>query len=237
MIRLYKQKEVLFAVLCIAAYVVILGNLRTLGDDSPYMMLGLIVFAGLLFIFIKKNGLTAEYGLDRWTENSRQMLYFIPMWIFTTGNLWGGITLKYQGYGLICSVISFALVGFVEELLFRGFLFRAMLKSGNAKAAVIVSAVTFGMGHIVNILTGHGNLETLLQMIFAVAVGFVFTYVFYKGESLLPVILSHSLIDVFSVFSNRSKLADWIYIGVTIAISVIYCIYLSRLNTPAVKKS
>lgn len=231
MLKLYQKNEVLFAVLSIVVYVLVFGNLRSLGDDNPYTALFLFVYAALLFFFVKKNGLTEKYGLSGWARNSRQMLYFLPLWILASGNLWGGIAPKYTGLGLLCAVVSFALVGFVEEMIFRGFLFRAMLKSGKVSTAIIVSAVTFGAGHIVNILTGHGSLETLEQMGFAVAVGFLFTMAYYKSGKLLPMILSHSLIDMFSVFSKRSTLGDNIFLAVTLVMTVAYCLYLRKVET------
>ena len=131
-------------------------------------------------------------------------------------------------------------VGFAEELIFRGFLFKAMLKDGNVKAAVIVSSVTFGMGHIINLFTGHELIATLIQVVFAVAMGFVFTLVFYKSGSLLPGILAHSFIDVASVFASNegSQLVNLIVHIVVIVVSVAYCLYLGkRVETPAINRA
>ena len=236
MIKLYQKNELTFAIACIVGYVLIVGNLRNLGDDSPAMMLGLFAISLVLFLFVQKNGLMEKYGLDGWAKNSRQMLYFIPLWIVSSGNLWGGFSPRYQGLGLACAIISFALVGFVEELLFRGFLFKAMLKDGNVKTAIIISSVTFGMGHIVNLLTGHAILETLVQIVFAVAIGFIFTMVYYKCGRLLPLILAHSTIDVLSVFAVDNAVADLLFIGTTIVTAVLYCWYLSRLDAPAIDR-
>ena len=124
----------------------------------------------------------------------------------------------------------------LPALLFRGFLFKAMLKDGNVKTAIIISSVTFGMGHIVNLLTGHALFETLVQMAFAVAIGFIFTMVYYKCGSLLPLILAHSAIDVLSVFAVDNAVADGLFIGTTIVTAVLYCWYLSRLETPEVNR-
>lgn len=236
MIKLYRKSELGFALACIAAYVLVFGNLRSLGDDSPWIVLCLLAFAVLLFVFVKKNGLMEKYGLDGWAKEPGKLLWFIPLWILSTGNLWGGILPKYTGLGLVCAVVMFALVGFVEELIFRGFLFKAMLRGGKAVTAIVVSSVTFGMGHIVNLLSGHGGPETLLQMVFAIAMGFIFTMVYYKSGSLLPGILAHSLIDVFSVFSKRSELGDWIFVALVLATAVAYGLWLRRVETPAVNR-
>ena len=236
MIKLYRKSELYFALVCIGVYVLVFGNLRSLGDDSLYNMLGLLVISGLLFAFVRKNSLTEKYGLDGWAKNSRQMIWFIPLWIITTGNLWSGFHPKYTGFGLLCAIVSFALVGFVEELIFRGFLFKAMLRNSKVSTAVIISSVTFGMGHIVNLLSGHGGAATILQVVFGIMMGFIFTMVYYKSGSLLPGILAHSLIDVFSVFSGRSGLADWIFMGLVLAVAVFYGLYLKGVETPAVNR-
>ena len=236
MMKLYQKSELAFAIACIVGYVLITGNLRTLGDDSPAMAIGLLAIALALLLFVRKNGLQAKYGLDRWARNSRQMLYFVPLWIVSSGNLWGGISPYYQGLGLVCAMVSFALVGFVEELIFRGFLFKAMLKDGKSGQAIVISSITFGAGHIVNLLTGHALVETLTQIVFAVAIGFIFTMVYYKCGSLLPLIVAHSVIDVFSVFAVDNPTAHWLYIGVTLLTAVLYGWYLSHLETPEVMR-
>ena len=237
--KLYEKSEITFAIFWIVLYVVVMGNLRNLGDDSPYMMLGLIVISGLMFLFVRKNALTEKYGLSGWAKNNRAMLWFFPLWIVASLNLWGGAAAKYPLPGQVFAMVSMALVGFAEELIFRGFLFKAMLKDGSVKTAVIVSSVTFGLGHIVNLFTGHELAETLLQMFFAIAFGFIVTMAFYKSGSLLPCILSHSLTDVFSLFARgeESSLLNWAAHIVIIVLAVLYGLYLARrVETPPVNR-
>ena len=237
--KLYEKSEITFAIFWIVLYTVSMGILRNLGDDSPYMMAGLFVISALMFLFVWRNGLLDKYGLSGWAKNSRIMLWFLPLWIIASFNLWGGIAPRYPIPGQIYAVISMALVGFAEELIVRGFLFKAMLKDGNVKLAVIVSSVTFGMGHILNLFTGHETAETLVQVVFAVAFGFIVTMVFYKSGSLLPCILSHSLTDMFSKFAadGGSSLLNWVVHAVMIIMAVTYCTYLAKhVETPAINK-
>lgn len=237
--KLYEKSEISFAIFWIVLYTVSMGSLRKLGDDSPYMMIGLVVISALMFLFVRKNGLLEKYGLSGWARNSRAMLWFLPLWIVTTLNLWGGATPRFPMLGQLFVVVSMAFVGFVEELVFRGFLFKAMLKNGRVKTAVIVSSVTFGIGHILNLFTGHELAETLRQIVFAVTYGFLVTMVFYKSGSLLPCILSHSLFDMFAEFASAdaSPLLDWIGHGVTVILTVAYCLYLiKRVDTAPVNR-
>ena len=237
----YDKSEMSFAILWIVIYTVGIGTLKgNFGFDSLPQMLGLIVIAAATFLFVKKNGLMEKYGLSAWAENSRALLWFLPLWGLSCMNLFGGIRPDYPVPGLIFAAVSMAIVGFVEELLFRGFLFNAMLKDGNVKTAVIISSVTFGFGHIVNLFTGQNVPETLLQIVFAVAMGFVFTMVYYKGGSLLPGILAHSFIDVTSVFAadEGSQQLNLILHVAIIAVSVAYCLYLARrVETPEINRA
>ena len=73
--------------------------------------------------------------------------------------------------------------------------------------------------------------QIYIQIVFAVAWGFMLTLVFYKSGSLLPCVLAHMMIDVFSLFGKDDPLGDWICVGATVVVGTIYCLYLRRLKT------
>ena len=237
MLKLYRNNEVLFAVAWIVVYVIVCGSLRSLGDDSPAMTAGLLGISLAAALFVRRNGLADKYGLDGWAKDPRRMLWFVPLWVIASGNLWGGADPHYAMPGLAFDMVSMGLVGFAEELVFRGFLFKAMLASGGERAAIAVSSVTFGMGHIVNLLNGQATADTIVQIVYAVVVGLVFTLVFLKGGSLWPCIIAHSMIDVFSVVSARGNLFDLLYLAIALVCAVVYCVYLTRLETPPAEAS
>ena len=231
--KFYETKPVLFAILWIVVYVVLIAPLRgRFGDGSLQMLLGLVAISAALLAAIRLLGIQKELGMTRWLQNGRALLWLLPMWVLSTGNLWGGVSVRYDAITSVMAVLSFLLVGVAEEIIFRGFLFNGMRKTGRLTVAIIVSAITFGMGHMVNLLTGHATAETLVQMIFAVAWGFLFTFAYLKGGSLLPCIAIHGLIDAFSVFARDNAAADWAYIIATVVIAVIYCLYLKKQPTP-----
>ena len=231
--KFYETKPVLFAILWIVVYVVLIAPLRgRFGDGSLQMLLGLVAISAALLAVIRLLGIQKELGMTRWLQNGKALLWLLPMWVLSTGNLWGGVSVRYDAITSVMAVLSFLLVGVAEEIIFRGFLFNGMRKTGRLTVAIVVSAITFGMGHIVNLLTGHATAETLVQMIFAVAWGFLFTFAYLKGGSLLPCIAIHGLIDAFSVFARDNAAADWAYIIATVVIAVIYCLYLKKQPTP-----
>lgn len=227
--KLYAKDEILFAVFWIILYCVVSIPIRgNLGDESPVMLLALALIAAGITLFIHKEQLWEKYGLTGWPKDSRRYLYFIPVWILSTGNLWGGFHLSYDGVHQVCAVLSMALIGYVEEVIFRGFLFKGMLVKDGEKVSIAVSSITFGIGHLVNLFAGQATLESVLQVIFAVAWGFIFTMLFYTSGSLLPGILAHALVDFFSKFGDLTYTSEMIYIIATIAGAVCYCGYLHR---------
>ena len=234
--KLYDSKESRFAVLWIVLYCLLMIPIRgQFGDESVWTPVALLAIAVAATAFIRKYRLEAKYGLDRMPRNAGRCWYFIPLIVLTTGNLWGGFGMQYRGLAQLWGTLSMLLVGYVEEVIFRGFLFKAMLRENGVKPAVIVSAVTFGIGHLVNLLTGQTSLQSVVQVFFAVAWGFIFTMVFFKCGSLWPCIIAHALLDVFSKWnaSNAGPLWDWIYIMATIVVAIAYCPWLARLETPA----
>ena len=145
-----------------------------------------------------------------------------------TLNFLAGFSVQYSFPGQLFAVLTMALVGYVEEVIFRGLLFRAMEKS-NAKRAIIISAITFGAGHIINLLTGSASFDTFLQIAYAIAIGFAFVMVFYKSGSLWPCIIAHSVIDVTSKFSGESsRTLDIVISIVIIVVAGGYALYLSK---------
>lgn len=201
--KLYEKSEIWFSVAWIIVYVVLMGNLCNLfGDESLYSMLGVLIIAAALTVFLIKNKLTEKYGLALWTD-SKKYLFFLPFVLLCTVNLWFGVRMQYRPGQQIVAVTTMALAAYVEELIFRGLLYRAIEKD-SVKQAIIISAVTFGAGHIVNLLTGQGSLDTVFQMGYAIAVGFAFVMVFYKSGSLIPCAVTHAIINITSKFANHN---------------------------------
>ena len=107
------------------------------------------------------------------------------------------------------------------------------MAENNLKSAVIVSSVTFGIGHLVNLFNGSGMelADNIFQIIFAVAVGFLFVTIFYRGGSLLPCIITHSAINTLSTFANEAGSAvekQMIRVLVMIVLTAAYTLILTK---------
>ena len=205
--KLYEQNELAFALCWIGLYVVLLSAAdsisSTLGTEkliTAPLCIFLIVF---LYLWLGKQGLLEKYGLCPVRGRAAEHMYFLPLIALASVNLWWGIHLQMTTAETVLYIVSMLCVGFLEEIIFRGFLFKAMSREG-LKTAIIVSSVTFGFGHIVNLLSGAELIPTLIQIVYAVATGFAFTLLFLKSGSLWPCILTHSAINALSAFADSN---------------------------------
>ena len=208
--KLYDKSQIWFAVAWIIAYCVLLSigdELSALiGIEKTVTLVIGIILSAVLLLFLKKNGLFRDYGLCAPKASAKYMLSYIPILVMLTANLWYGVTLNYGALETVLYILAMLCVGFLEEVIFRGLLFNAM-REDNAKAAVIVSSVTFGIGHIINLVNGSGAelIPNLLQVVYATAAGFMFVMIYYKTGSLVGCIVAHGLFNALSAFANEAS--------------------------------
>ncbi len=206
MTKLYEKSKLTFALIWIGSYVVLASVAdslsETVGIGKVVTAPLLAVMSAVLYLWIRRQSLQEMFGLCRFQGKLSEYLWFLPLAVLLTVNLWNGVQMNYPPLETVLYIFSMLLVGFLEEVIFRGLLFKAMCPKG-VKPAFIVSSLTFGIGHMVNLLNGAELLPTLLQICYAVAIGFLFTLIFYKGKSLWPCILTHSMFNALSAFGTE----------------------------------
>ncbi len=233
--KLYEKRKIGFAVAWIIAYCVLMSAGDALSaqigiDKSVTLVIG-IALTAILLLFLKKNGLFFDYGLCAPKTSAKTMLYYVPILIMLSVNLWYGVALRCSALETVLYVLAMLCVGFLEEVIFRGLLFEAMRKD-NEKTAIIVSSVTFGIGHIINLINGSGVelLPNLLQVVYATAVGFMFVMVYCKSRSLLVCIAAHGVFNALSVFADEAGVTNGMRIMTALLLTVItgsYALYLA----------
>lgn len=233
--KFYRKSELGFAIAWIVFYCVLMSV-----GDSLSAEFGIInsvslpvaaLLSAVLYLFIKRSGLKKKYGLCKPEVKASELLYYIPLLLILTVNLWYGVKLNTTAGETVLYVLKMLCVGFLEEVIFRGLLFKAMLKD-NVKAAVVVSSVTFGIGHIINLFNGSGAelIPNILQVVYAVAAGFMFIMLFQKSGSLIPCIITHGVFNALSIFcdeaslSIRQRVISCIFL---VAVSGAYSVYIS----------
>lgn len=230
--RLYEKHETILCLALIGVYVFINSYCQqNFGTTDYRSCLTNIAFAAALFALTVHLNKTVFYGLTSVTC-AKDYLYFLPLALIATVNLWGGIAVRNSATEILFHVVMMLNVGFIEEMLFRGFLFRLMEKD-NLKLAMLVSAITFGMGHIVNLLNGEALISTLLQLCYATAIGWLFVVIFRKSKSLWPCIVTHGVLNALSIFNVGSEWLDYVGSALLIVVSLGYAAYIERAGAPA----
>ena len=234
--KLYEKNELTFAIVWIVIYCALQSFANPLNELIGIEYAASAVFCVLqtvvLFAFIRKNGLQKRYGLCKSSVPAWRFLYYVPLLILASGNLWNGVALRYTPAETVCRIVCMLCVGFLEEVIFRGFLFAAIAKN-NVKSAIVISSVTFGIGHIINLFNGSGMdlINNLCQIVFAIAVGFLLVTLFYRGGSLLPCIIVHSAINTLGTFANDADLTTemhLLHLAILIAVTVAYTLILTK---------
>ena len=234
--KLYEKSELTFAIVWIVIYCALQSLAYPLNEKMGVEYSASAIFCilqtGILFAFLRKNDLLKRYGLCKSSVPARRFLYYVPLILLATGILWNCFAVNHSLSDTVCRIACMLCVGFIEELIFRGFLFQAIAKD-NIKSAMIISSVTFGIGHLINLFNGSGMdlANNLCQICLAIAVGFLFVTIFYRGKSLLPCILTHSAINTLSTFAKETGFTaekQVIRVFVMIVITVAYTFVLTK---------
>lgn len=230
--RFYEKDETWFAIMWIIIHVVGVSAAdsisESIGIPSLITVFFSVAMAAVLIAFMKKNDFMEQYGLCKFSGSYKEFLFFIPLAAICLINFWNGIAFEPSVGQCVLTGAAKGIAGIVEEFIFRGLLFVGMCKT-NVKSAIIVSSLTFGIGHIVNLLNGAPVFDTVCQIIYAVAIGFCFTVVFKTGKSLIPCIIAHFVVNASSAFGAAP--ADMqMFLIMTVFLTVVsagYAIYLA----------
>lgn len=233
--KLYNKSKLWFAIAWIVAYCVLMsaGDMlcELIGIEKLVTVVVGLILSAVLLMFLKKNRLFAEYGLCAPRASARSMLYYVPILVMLSANLWYGMAMNYGALETVLYILAMLSVGFLEEIIFRGLLFEAMRKDSES-AAIVVSSITFGIGHIINLFNGSGAelLPNLLQVVYATSAGFMFVMMYCKSKSLLVPIAAHGIFNALSAFSNEAGVSAEMRILTAILLTLItgsYALYLA----------
>ena len=234
--KIFEKHESTFCILLLVLYVVINSYcMQNFGIEDYRSTIINTVFSIIVIILIKSLNKMSYYGLTKVT-NWKDYLYFIPLVLIISTNLWTGININNSYSEILFHILTMLNIGFLEEIIFRGFLFK-MMEKNNVKSAIIVSSITFGIGHIVNLLNGADLVPTLLQICYAISLGYMFVIIFYKSKSLVPCIIAHFLINALSIFRMENEMLKYVSAVFLIVVPAAYAIYIiKKTNNKEIKE-
>jgi uncharacterized protein len=138
-----------------------------------------------------------------WRDPQRQrmgVILWAPVVLYTLAIGLGALGADRAGRSaelLAVIVLAGVLVGFAEELLFRGILLRCARATSSSEAiAFLIVTVWFGAFHFVNVILGGGLLDTVVQVV-VVTLGGVAFYLFRRARGwLMTAIVAHALWNI-----------------------------------------
>jgi uncharacterized protein len=187
------------------AITVIGGHLTTGGDMSlvQAVQLGIgwtwVAAAAFILAVVLWQG-WRDVGLDRGTDARGWRLTWLPMVYIAGGfGLAAAIGLP-PVTALLVILVNTLLVGFSEELMFRGALLQAFRHATSLWRAVLLTSVAFGAIHSLNVFVTGDLKGALIQSSAAFLSGLMFIALRLRTGSLWPPIVVHALWD-FATFA------------------------------------
>ena len=225
--KFFEKHETPMCILLIILYVLINSYcVQNFGvADYRSAVINTVFSVALIILTIALKRVTF-YGLTK-ARNPKKFLFFLPLVLIVSVNLWSGININNTPQEIIFHILTMLNVGFIEEIIFRGYLFK-MMEKDNAKAAIAVCSITFGIGHIVNLFNGAELIPTLLQICYATAIGYLFVIIFRKSKSIVPCIIAHSVNNALSIFNADNTVSLYVAPVFLIIVPLLYAVYINK---------
>ena len=237
--KLYEKKPVLFAVIWIVIYVVLFGSAGNQSEQQAQnyaVQIGIgLVMTAVLVLFLRKYDLAKLHGFCKFQGEPRKYLYFIPLLIAGTANIWTGFGWKHETAAEnLTGIAAIGIIApFLEELILRSLLFHAIAKT-SIKRGYWFAALSFGIGHFSNLAYGAPLKETVVQVIFACCFGICAGALLTCGKSLLPGVLLHMAWNTLN-FVGAAQTSDSVDLLCIAAASILfagYGLYLLHVHHP-----
>ncbi len=196
-----------------------LDKLITEKDFSSFQVEYIILAIKMFFIFsislllIERLNEKALSGISSKYKWSFKYVNLIPFYLFLLGAL-GFINKDLSSIdfsNMILLLIACQLVGFAEEFVFRGYLQPIFLKKYISRdrgilLGVLFPSLLFGASHLLNLTVNNNVPQVIGQSFYAIFIGFFFGVVLLKTNKLIPLSITHGLINFFFLFRSLPSL-------------------------------
>lgn len=228
------KNPILHAVLWIIIYIVLVNIGDALSEQMNVAHLATSVFllalSIVLILYLKKNNHLKTQGLQKVTKYDMQKtLFYIPLILLACIQFTTGIDRSLSITEIAVSCFLMIGTGFIEEFLFRGLLFQGIYGKSGINRAILISGITFGIGHIVNLLRGYGFTELVGQILVAIVLGIVLALLVAVTKNLVPGILFHMIFNISGTITNQGSGMQAYLLLAIFAIAGPYALYLFRI--------
>lgn len=231
--KLQENKPIGHALMWILAYIVLVNigdNIsKILGVDNVVTVIFLITLSLVLLFYLKKNNWFELYGFKKIKKSDlTKTLFYIPLIITIFLHYFRGINQELGYKGFFLAIALMICVGFIEELLFRGFLYEGILRQRGKTRAVLISGVTFAIGHIVNLLRGYTTADQINQIVIGVFIGVVLALLVACTNNIIPCVLYHIFFNISGTITNSNLKMETYMVVITGIICTLYSAYLMK---------
>lgn len=201
------------ALIAIFIYIALVNVGDALGEAYGLgsVITALLVLA-LASVLVKKHA-RKELGLIIPSlSNLQKWVYFLPLALMVLVQWVAGLEPGIGAAGVGEAALLMLGVGFVEEVLFRGMLFQAIEKTSTTRRAVIISGVTFGLGHIVNLLRGYSASELAGQIVLAIVIGILLSLLMARTRSVVAGAVFHILFNFSGTVTKQGSESQGLFL-------------------------
>ena len=185
---------------------------------------------GIFFYLVITKKWSRYFSLDKLRPIQETVILSSPLLVILMLVLIGNKGLISASFTDLLLMLSLQLlvVAFIEEMIFRGFMLKILFQKG-FKKAVLITSILFAITHSFQLLGGKALEDTILQIIYALAVGMVLSLLIVNQQSIIVTILFHGLNNFFKIMGQGDKNSVFNY--VIIALLIVHAIYLwNRAN-------
>ncbi|MFK5689366.1 lysostaphin resistance A-like protein [Ornithinimicrobium sp. LYQ92] len=221
------------AIVWIVVYIVAIGVGDTLSlsigrENSATAVVVLALSVGLV-LYLGATSRLREYGVRApRSADYRTCLFYLPLLVIACLQYAKGLDGDLDAVAIALVILLMVGVGFAEELIFRGFLYRAIAHRSGVRRAVVISGVTFGLGHVVNLARGYTGLDQILQVVVAIAVGIVLALLVAVTGSIMPGVVFHVLFNISGSLTADDRTTEVYVAAAVLAICAAYSVHLVR---------
>ena len=226
MYALMQKRPVLHAVAWILIYLVLFNVGEGIAEATgfAYATAALVLaLAIVMVIYLVRGKQMRATGFKRiGNSDLKATLYYAPLALLAVIQLFAGVDPTVTGAQIAGIVLLMIGVGFVEAVTMRGLLYQGIAKQSGMWRAILITGVTFGLGHIVNLLRGYDMAELSAQIVVAVAIGIVLALLVAVTGNIVPGILFHVLFNITGSIANTESATMMILLAVILVVCVLY---------------
>lgn len=169
-----------------------LGPVETLFLQGTFMLAALIPPAAFV---LSGKWRWREIGFAPFDfEGCKKALYFIPLLLIFVPAAVKGFEIESTNY-VLGNLFLYLFVGISEEIYFRGIIPRYLGKEFQTRAAVLLSTLIFGIGHISAAFAGVNAFEIILTVLNALIFGWLAAEITLISANIIPAVLVHFFFD------------------------------------------